>query len=241
VALIAAVAMLRRRWEAQGGSREFVYDVALWAFPAGIISGRLYFLATTPGEAIEAAETGAQASVALDAREAGLGAEHVQPAGGLIARALAAVDEPHDGERGAHDGVVRPAPVGDVQPPLRAQHAARVGERAVLGAAIEVVQQQRHHHRVGAGVVELEFAGEPSVPGHALGARLALCEPQHLGIAVDRDHLRVGTLGGDGDRQGAGAGPTSTMRPPRGTYAAIRSHSRGRQQRSRIVAAGTVS
>jgi prolipoprotein diacylglyceryltransferase len=92
VALIAAVAMLRRRWEAQGGSRELVYDVALWSFPAGIIGGRLYFLATTPGEAIEAAESGAQASVALDAREAGLGAEHVQPAGGLIARALAAVD-----------------------------------------------------------------------------------------------------------------------------------------------------
>ena len=26
---------MRRRWEAQGGSRELVYDVALWGFPAG--------------------------------------------------------------------------------------------------------------------------------------------------------------------------------------------------------------
>jgi hypothetical protein len=30
VALIAAVAIVRRRWEAQGGSRELVYNVALW-------------------------------------------------------------------------------------------------------------------------------------------------------------------------------------------------------------------
>jgi prolipoprotein diacylglyceryl transferase len=51
VAVIAAIAIVRRRWEALGGSRELVYDVALWAFPAGIIGGRLYFLATTPGEA----------------------------------------------------------------------------------------------------------------------------------------------------------------------------------------------
>jgi prolipoprotein diacylglyceryl transferase len=54
VAVIAAVAIVRRRWEAQGGSRELVYDVALWAFPAGIVGGRLYFLATTPGEAPDA-------------------------------------------------------------------------------------------------------------------------------------------------------------------------------------------
>jgi prolipoprotein diacylglyceryl transferase len=53
LAVIAAVAITRRRWEAQGGSRELVYDVALWAFPAGIVGGRLYFLATTPGDAFE--------------------------------------------------------------------------------------------------------------------------------------------------------------------------------------------
>jgi prolipoprotein diacylglyceryl transferase len=53
LAVIAAVAITRRRWEAEGGSRELVYDVALWAFPAGIVGGRLYFLATTPGDAFE--------------------------------------------------------------------------------------------------------------------------------------------------------------------------------------------
>jgi prolipoprotein diacylglyceryl transferase len=49
LAVLAAVAIVRRRWETVGGSRELVYDVALWGFPAGIIGGRLYYLATTPG------------------------------------------------------------------------------------------------------------------------------------------------------------------------------------------------
>jgi prolipoprotein diacylglyceryl transferase len=53
LAVIAAVAITRRRWEAEGGSRELVYDVALWAFPAGIVGGRLYFLVTTPGDAFD--------------------------------------------------------------------------------------------------------------------------------------------------------------------------------------------
>jgi prolipoprotein diacylglyceryl transferase len=43
VGLMAATAITARRWEAQGGSRGLVYDVALWAFPAGVIGGRLYF------------------------------------------------------------------------------------------------------------------------------------------------------------------------------------------------------
>ena len=47
VALLAAVAITTRRWEAQGGSRALVQDVALWGFPAGIIGGRLYFLLTS--------------------------------------------------------------------------------------------------------------------------------------------------------------------------------------------------
>jgi prolipoprotein diacylglyceryl transferase len=50
VGLAAAVLITVRRWEAQGGSRELVYDVALWAFPAGLIGGRLYFLATSWNE-----------------------------------------------------------------------------------------------------------------------------------------------------------------------------------------------
>lgn len=43
IALGLAVLITVRRWEALGGSRELVYDVALWGFPAGLIGGRLYF------------------------------------------------------------------------------------------------------------------------------------------------------------------------------------------------------
>ena len=50
VAVLAAVTITTRRWEAQGGSRELVQDVALWGFPAGIVGGRLYFLATSWNE-----------------------------------------------------------------------------------------------------------------------------------------------------------------------------------------------
>jgi Prolipoprotein diacylglyceryl transferase len=53
LAVLAAVAITRRRWAARGGSRDLVYDVALWAVPAGILGGRLYFLATTPGDTFE--------------------------------------------------------------------------------------------------------------------------------------------------------------------------------------------
>ena len=53
LAVVAAVAITRRRWGARGGSPELVYDVALWGVPAGIVGGRLYFLATTPGDAFE--------------------------------------------------------------------------------------------------------------------------------------------------------------------------------------------
>jgi prolipoprotein diacylglyceryl transferase len=50
VAVLAAVLITVRRWEAIGGSRELVYDVAVWAFPAGLVGGRLYFLATSWSE-----------------------------------------------------------------------------------------------------------------------------------------------------------------------------------------------
>lgn len=49
-ALGAAVLITVRRWEAQGGSRETVYDVAMWGFPAGLIGGRLYFDLTSMSE-----------------------------------------------------------------------------------------------------------------------------------------------------------------------------------------------
>jgi prolipoprotein diacylglyceryl transferase len=50
LAVGAAVLITVRRWEAQGGSRETVYDVALWGFPAGLIGGRIYFDLTSSGE-----------------------------------------------------------------------------------------------------------------------------------------------------------------------------------------------
>jgi len=50
IAVIAAVAITVRRWEAKGGKRDLVYEVALWGFPAGLIGGRLYFLATSWNE-----------------------------------------------------------------------------------------------------------------------------------------------------------------------------------------------
>ncbi len=50
VAAIVAVAIAVRRWETQGGERELVYEVALWAFPAGLIGGRLYFIVTSWNE-----------------------------------------------------------------------------------------------------------------------------------------------------------------------------------------------
>jgi prolipoprotein diacylglyceryl transferase len=50
LAVAGAVFVSARRWAAKGGSREVVYEVALWGFPAGLIGGRLYFLATSWNE-----------------------------------------------------------------------------------------------------------------------------------------------------------------------------------------------
>ena len=47
IAVVVAVLITRRRWQARGGSPEMVDEVALWGFPAGLIGGRLYFLATS--------------------------------------------------------------------------------------------------------------------------------------------------------------------------------------------------
>jgi prolipoprotein diacylglyceryl transferase len=50
VAVLAAVTITGRRWQARGGDRALVYDVALWGFPAGLIGGRLYFIVTSWSE-----------------------------------------------------------------------------------------------------------------------------------------------------------------------------------------------
>ena len=46
---VAAVIMICRwRWRKLGGDPELPYEIAMWAFPAGLIGGRLYFDVTTP-------------------------------------------------------------------------------------------------------------------------------------------------------------------------------------------------
>ncbi len=50
LAVIAAVTIAVRRWEATGGQRDLVYEVALWGFPTGLIGGRIYFLVTSWNE-----------------------------------------------------------------------------------------------------------------------------------------------------------------------------------------------
>ena len=49
-AVVAAVIISGRRWEAQGGDRRLAEDLALWGFPAGLIGGRLYFVITSWNE-----------------------------------------------------------------------------------------------------------------------------------------------------------------------------------------------
>ena len=44
--IIAALILGDRRWEARGGERGVVYDIALWAVPFGLIGGRLYHVMT---------------------------------------------------------------------------------------------------------------------------------------------------------------------------------------------------
>jgi len=44
--IVAALLISDRRWEARGGQRGVVYDIALWAVPFGLVGGRLYHLVT---------------------------------------------------------------------------------------------------------------------------------------------------------------------------------------------------
>jgi Prolipoprotein diacylglyceryl transferase len=48
IAIVLAIYITRRRLTAAGGNPGLVYDVALWAVPAGIVGARIYFLITTP-------------------------------------------------------------------------------------------------------------------------------------------------------------------------------------------------
>ncbi|MGZ8746405.1 MAG: prolipoprotein diacylglyceryl transferase, partial [Mycobacterium sp.] len=46
VGIIAALVIGDRRWEARGGERGVIYDIALWAVPFGLIGGRVYHVIT---------------------------------------------------------------------------------------------------------------------------------------------------------------------------------------------------
>ncbi|MBS1862818.1 MAG: prolipoprotein diacylglyceryl transferase [Actinobacteria bacterium] len=50
IGVALAILITRRRWSAVGGNPDLVYDVALWAFPAGLIGGRIYFDLTSFSE-----------------------------------------------------------------------------------------------------------------------------------------------------------------------------------------------
>ncbi len=49
-AVAAAIYISRRRWARVGGDPELCYEIAMWAFPAGLIGGRIYFDLTTPSQ-----------------------------------------------------------------------------------------------------------------------------------------------------------------------------------------------
>ncbi len=49
-AVAAAILISRWRWRAVGGDPDLPYEVAMWAFPAGLIGGRIYFDLTTPSQ-----------------------------------------------------------------------------------------------------------------------------------------------------------------------------------------------
>jgi prolipoprotein diacylglyceryl transferase len=49
-AVAAAILITRRRWARAGGDPDLVYEVAMWAFPAGLVGGRIYFDITTPSQ-----------------------------------------------------------------------------------------------------------------------------------------------------------------------------------------------
>ncbi len=48
IGITLAILITQRRWRARGGDAGLVGDVAIWAVPAGIIGGRIYFDITTP-------------------------------------------------------------------------------------------------------------------------------------------------------------------------------------------------
>jgi len=49
-AVAAAIVVTRALWKRDGGDPNLPQEIAVWAFPAGLIGGRIYFLITTPSQ-----------------------------------------------------------------------------------------------------------------------------------------------------------------------------------------------
>jgi prolipoprotein diacylglyceryl transferase len=49
-AVAAAIIVTRELWRRDGGDPRLPQEIAVWAFPAGLIGGRIYFLITTPSQ-----------------------------------------------------------------------------------------------------------------------------------------------------------------------------------------------
>ena len=46
--IVLALWVTNRRWQARGGSEDDLWNIAVWAIPAGIIGGRIYHVISTP-------------------------------------------------------------------------------------------------------------------------------------------------------------------------------------------------
>ncbi len=49
-AVAAAILVTRALWRRDGGDPNLPQEIAVWAFPAGLVGGRIYFLITTPSQ-----------------------------------------------------------------------------------------------------------------------------------------------------------------------------------------------
>jgi len=49
-AVAGAIVVTRELWKRDGGDPKLPGEIAIWAFPAGLIGGRIYFLITTPSQ-----------------------------------------------------------------------------------------------------------------------------------------------------------------------------------------------
>ena len=49
-AVAAAILVARELWRRDGGDPKLPQEIAIWAFPAGLVGARIYFLISTPGQ-----------------------------------------------------------------------------------------------------------------------------------------------------------------------------------------------